>query len=658
MKKKLTCILLILVLLLSACVADAPAPQDNGSETGEKTEQLAEYDPSGTWAIYWYLCGSDLESEQGCATDDLLEMMKVKLPDNVKIIIQTGGASVWNNDMISEKKIGRYEYSGEDFVQVDELKQANMGKEETLTDFLGYCNQNYPADHKMFLFWDHGGGSPSGVAQDENYDGDMLTLPEMRKAFESACEASSTNPPFDIIGFDTCLMATIDVANIFKDMGRYLVASEETEPGTGWSYNKWLGKFADNTEITPDEIGKIICDTYIKQCEKDDFADEATLSVTDLSKIDPILDAYSKLGDEALVNAVNDESFQGKFDRAAKKTENYGGNTEKSGYSDMADLGDLAKHTEKILPNSSQAVVDAIGNAVVYQVKGEYKSKANGLSCFINYSSDPDLLEGYSKATGTPSFDYYYTYKLTNKFSDKAYDYVSKLLGNTNLENREKFKLSKLEDKKLKIEDGSAVLNIGAENAKHLSRVSYELYKFIDDGDIMLMFGDAGTENDVEADWDQGVFKENFRGVWGTIDGHLVYMEVSNFTDKYTLYQIPIKLNKKKVFLSVAYINSSDEYKILGARKEYSNGLPGKNSIKLKKGDKISTIMYGYSGELDDVIETTVDTFKVKNNTSFTEEELNDGKFIINFKITGTDGKSVTSDSEEFKMKNGEIRYL
>ena len=43
------------------------------------------------WAIYWYLCGSDLESEGGCATEDISELLDVELPDNVKVVIETGG---------------------------------------------------------------------------------------------------------------------------------------------------------------------------------------------------------------------------------------------------------------------------------------------------------------------------------------------------------------------------------------------------------------------------------------------------------------------------------------------------------------------------------------------------------------------------------------
>ncbi|MBQ7585839.1 MAG: hypothetical protein IJU40_06300 [Desulfovibrionaceae bacterium] len=48
-----------------------------------------------TWAIYLYLCGSDLETKHGSATNDLLEIDDVDFSKNVKVIVQTGGSKKW-----------------------------------------------------------------------------------------------------------------------------------------------------------------------------------------------------------------------------------------------------------------------------------------------------------------------------------------------------------------------------------------------------------------------------------------------------------------------------------------------------------------------------------------------------------------------------------
>ena len=80
--------------------------------------------------------------------------------------------------------------------------------------------------------WDHGGGSVSGFGYDENNpdEEDTLTLKEIKKALKNIDEK------LEFIGFDACLMSNFELAYTIKDKAKYLIASEETEPGTGWYY--------------------------------------------------------------------------------------------------------------------------------------------------------------------------------------------------------------------------------------------------------------------------------------------------------------------------------------------------------------------------------------------------------------------------------------
>ena len=133
----------------------------------------------GTWAIYWYLCGSDLESESGCATEDLSEMLDVSLPENVTVVIQTGGASQWQNDTVDASVLQRYVYTSDGLKLVEEQPSASMGDTDTLASFLQFAVDQYPADKTAVVFWNHGGGSVGGVAFDELYDNDSLTLDEI-----------------------------------------------------------------------------------------------------------------------------------------------------------------------------------------------------------------------------------------------------------------------------------------------------------------------------------------------------------------------------------------------------------------------------------------------------------------------------------------------
>ena len=71
----------------------------------------------------------------------------------------------------------------------------------------------------------------------------------MYSAFSLVHDLIDGGTPFEVVGFDTCLMATIDTAYAFSDIAKYLVASEEFEPGCGWNYTVWLQALADNTSV-------------------------------------------------------------------------------------------------------------------------------------------------------------------------------------------------------------------------------------------------------------------------------------------------------------------------------------------------------------------------------------------------------------------------
>jgi hypothetical protein len=103
------------------------------------------------WAIYLYLCGSDLETNGAAATNDLAELLEVQLPENVKIVIQTGGASLWQNEIVSADYTERYLFDNNGLSLIDQLPLSNMGEQATLSDFLAFAKANYPAEKTGFI---------------------------------------------------------------------------------------------------------------------------------------------------------------------------------------------------------------------------------------------------------------------------------------------------------------------------------------------------------------------------------------------------------------------------------------------------------------------------------------------------------------------------
>ncbi|MEG2642315.1 MAG: clostripain-related cysteine peptidase, partial [Eubacterium sp.] len=406
MKKKL--IILGSILLLSFLMAGC----GSGGRTTLSAANVGTKAPTGErskWAVYWYCCGSDLESESGSATADIEEMLGASIGNDVKVVVQTGGTAKWKNDVMDASKIERYEFGSDGLKRVDQQPQANMGETETLQSFLSFCQKNYPADNTMLLFWNHGGGSVSGVSFDENHDYDSLTLKELDTAIGSVY---SSEQKFDIIGMDACLMATLDNANIMKKYANYLVASEEVEPGNGWEYTKWLSALGENPGISAVDLGKAICDSFLKGCEDSGTSDKITLSVTDLSKVDSLVSAVDSMGTEALTKAAGNSKVVGQFGRSARAAENYGGNNDEEGYTNMVDLGDLMKNADNLIAATDKNVLSTLESAVVYKVNGPYRTQASGLSTYYSYDGDPHKLAEYAKVAASPNYTKFIQYSL------------------------------------------------------------------------------------------------------------------------------------------------------------------------------------------------------------------------------------------------------
>ena len=137
-------------------------------------------------------------------------------------------------------------------VLLKELGEVNMGDPETLSDFIKYGKDNFPADRYILSFYDHGGGY-SGACSDDTSN-DWLYMTEMRGALE-------VSGGVDIIMFSApCLMGAIDAMYEVKDQTKVYIGSENL---SGYAYWKeGMKKVKEVINVTPDidtyEMGKKI----------------------------------------------------------------------------------------------------------------------------------------------------------------------------------------------------------------------------------------------------------------------------------------------------------------------------------------------------------------------------------------------------------------
>ena len=608
---------------------------------------------SDTWTVLMYLCGSDLESTParrggGQATNNLVELSKAKLGANVNFVVETGGAKAWQNDVVNPRYLSRYLIKDGKMALQDQQASASMAKESTFADFLSWGVSNFPADRYMVVIWDHGGGSITGVCQDDLYpydnkgQADSLTLPEMRNAMQKA------GVKFDVVGFDTCLMATVETAQILSPYANYMVASEESEPGAGWDYKAWPSWLAAHPGTSGADLGTIICQTYYDKCASYRQQGMATLSVIDLSKVGKVSQAFQDASDDIALATVEPTSLR-RLQQGAKSAERYGD----SGFfsMNMVDLADLMTKTSAVVGSDAKAVIQAINEAIVYEVHGRNRASAKGLSVYypIQIMDRRDFARYAEVTDNTPylqflavMFGVYDNYQW-NKFDN----YVS-LHGEP------------VADKDVKIKYKQGLNNSGhvqldiTQGADQVAHVAYEMYVYLDQLGILCYLG---SDNDLNGSYEKGTFVENFQDDWLTIDGHYVSASLCEVGDGYNLYYIPILLNDEQTGLIVEYEFSTNEYNVLCVWDEanQATGMAGKTGRLLEEGDKVQFLFPAENAKtgINDVI--PLETMTWHEDAKVVYEKLGDGNFAFRYEITDVLGNKIDTDLVYQRYKNGRV---
>lgn len=621
------------------------------------------------WTVLVYLCGTDLESEGGAASLNLQEMIAADSDPDVRVVIQTGGTQEWQTNGIKNNRNERFEVRNGKLQLLSSEKARPMYDSRTLTDFLSYAKTNYPADNTMLVLWNHGGGSLYGICFDEGMD-QGLSL----KDISSALRDSGLH--LSIFSADACLMAGLELMDAVSDYADYAVLSEELEPGAGWWYTAFLNYMSRFPSASPADVARVICDSFYDKCSADGQEDNATLSVVDLSKIGDVCRGFYRYSGDLLKLTQDVTSFSD-VSSGARRSENYGGNNSRDGYYNMVDLWDLMANTTSSLPGPAAIVQTAVDDAVLYQVHGDARSRAHGISIVYPLGD----VEGIAK-----------TYR---EISDnEAYaGYLSILEGGWN-ENDAASSWTSIFDSFLdsdedsgywdsyfsEDEDYSTYTNITPITSSSYS-ISYDSYIdndnyfcldfksgfdavtdvwcvlgwYDEEEDAFMMLGEDRDVNWIE-DTD-GVY-DNFQGTWLSIDDVMVSCEITEANDDYILYSIPAQVNGKDKTILAMYEYETEKYTILSMTSPDSNSLAASRTEELPKpGDKVTFLAYAFT-EDDEELEYELGTITWSKNTAMTDADLWDGLYMYMFEIVDIFGESDFTDPVTWEVKGGEIFYV
>jgi hypothetical protein len=589
-----------------------------------------------------YLLGTDLESRGGMATMDLQEMLAADLSDKVNIIIETGGTSQWKNEVIDQRTNQRYLINTQGLIRLESnLGKKSMVDSKTLTEFIRYSKSKYPAERYFLILWDHGGGSVTGYGYDEYFKGDSMTLDEIERAlFNADCH-------FDMVGFDACLMATLETAFVVEPYADYLIASEELEPGIGWYYTGWLNELSRNSSIETIDLGKKLIDDYIQEVKAKTPKSQATLSLVDLAELGNTVPEYFSEFAQSTGNLIETDNYKKVADsRAASK---------EFASSSKINQIDLINFASNLGTSQANTLASVLKKSIKYNRMSDNIANANGLSIYFPYGKLSNLSsmldtyeeigmdEEYMKTIksfaninaggqivnpggslmdillgGTPSSQGISSNllgTLLNTFLSQG-DFSSLTDGSTQApqwfntqqvtETVDYYSQNLIDPASLVIteKDGQRVLVLSEKDWNLIHTM--QLNVFIDDGQGFI---DLGRDNVFEFNRDGDLILE-YDGTWLAINGRIVsYFMTSydNYGDTYKILgRVPAKLNGVLVDIILSFDQDNPYGEVLGAQLNYNNEtetstLP-KGLTDIVSGDRIDYLCdyYSYQGTFND----------------------------------------------------------
>lgn len=484
-----------------------------------KNNNSSNHMSSGTRTIMIYMVGSDLESKAGAASTDIQEIIgaNVNLED-VNVVVYAGGSKKWYNGFENNTI---YELTTNGFKEVKKDNTKSMGSASTLTYFLEYSYNNYKTDLYDLVLWDHGAGPILGFGIDETNNSDSLSLMELRGALSNSPFSKSNKLEF--IGFDACLMSSVEIAALFSEYANYLISSQDIEPGHGWDYS-FLSNVGKETNSL--DLGKNIVDYYYSYYENSSAWKEIiTLSIIDLSKMKELENKINDLFkdvDMALSNGgystIVNQMTRSKCFQCNEYNKSY----------DLIDLYGAIEGLKDNYNTKASALLSVLDATIVYQKTNS--DGANGLSIYYPY---------YSPAYATNWLSVYNTINFAPEYKKFINNHSVTLLGN---------KISDWNFKNTNVNvssDGSEIsVTLDDKVIADYNRSKFVIFKDMKDGYYSPIYTSTNTTLK-----NNGTLVANFNGkgfslIEDTGDTDWVIAYEYQVGDDYTIYSVTTILQK------------------------------------------------------------------------------------------------------------------
>ena len=594
--------------------------------------------------------GTTIATGRGAASADIDEILSESWNDQITVVIQTGGATRWSNQLVNPNRTQRFLYKNGQFEEIANLPVQDSCSVESLSGFLRFCDENYRSDHNMLVLWDHGGGA-FGYGGDSIF-GTNMSLRDLRKALKSVYKPDRSKPAFDIIGFDACLMSSLEVVHYLDGFASYLTVSEETEPGFGWEYTSWLQTLSDDPAMSPAQVAMSVADTYMDYYMKQNASKtlftmlvgstDVTFSVIDENKGCELYDAYCALTKAQLTDAAKDISVLSEIGRCGKRSTQFCGSA--STVFNTVDLGNYVDYMIDTYPKESSRIKDLLEQTVLYHRESGALSDSQGLSVYLpcsisDYYGTKYFLDYIYNVCDDESTKALYYYKMAGCLNDDMLYYLRTLSKEApQVIDTSIFKaFSKTEP--IIGDDG---FRVSIDPKIQQMTVGYYAECAIYDPDHYLII-DLGYDENAVLDG-EGSLECDFDGTWICLDGVPLATDVVSSTASSVEYRAKVNYNGSASYLLFSYDRDSDEFTVNGIAKipnsaENVNFLTNTKSVEeVETGSKIVPLYQVTDMISQKILEKEGKSVTFRSGSSIECKTLGNGYYLTTAVITDQRG--------------------
>ena len=265
------------------------------------------------WTVMVYMAAGNTSDLDAVGVRDLREMEN-GVNDHARVVVQINRAwpdapQRYQIRPTKSKDDQRQHWRVGESVQVgSDINGADMGDWRTLSRFLRWSVDRYPAQHYLLVLWGHAYGL--GFGRDHN---DPLTLADLRTALEDfqahrKLRSGAGDVPLDILGTNACAMSYVEAAYELRNSAQFMVASQISVPFEGWPYDAILRKITAST--APDELCHIIVDSYTSRLNTPltgERVEMTTLRLSEAEGLKPCLNELAEALAAELLRADHDQ---------------------------------------------------------------------------------------------------------------------------------------------------------------------------------------------------------------------------------------------------------------------------------------------------------------------------------------------------------------